>query len=196
MRPRVIGLTGQTGAGKSTVAAYFRRMGAEVIDCDLAARKVVEPGAPALLRARQLFGQGILRADGTLDRAAVAELVFSDPEKLKRWCDILYPAITEYIEGRLRELSGTPAVILDAPTLFESGADRLCDAVVSVVAPEKRRLKRIMARDGIGREAALRRMSAQPEEAFYTGRSQAVIVNDGSPEYLKEQVESLKALLP
>lgn len=196
MRPRVIGLTGQTGAGKSTVAACFRQMGAAVIDCDLAARKVVEPGTPALLRAQQLFGEEILREDGSLNRAAVAEMVFSDPEKLKRWCDILYPAITEYIEDRLRELSGAPAVVLDAPTLFESGAWRLCDAVVSVVAPAGQRLERIMARDGIGREAALRRMSAQPEEAFYTGRSQMVIVNDGSSEHLKEQMESLKALLP
>ncbi len=189
---RVVGLTGQTGAGKSTVSGYFRSWGIPVIDCDRVARAVVEPGCPAFLQAVEAFGPGILREDGALDRAAVAAMVFSDPEKLEKWCDILYPAITEYIKERLKELEGEPLAVLDAPTLFESGAYRLCDFIVSVTAPAQERLRRIMARDGIGREAALRRMSAQREDAFYTGRSQAVIQNDGSPEKLREQMERLR----
>ncbi|MDD2956419.1 MAG: dephospho-CoA kinase [Oscillospiraceae bacterium] len=195
MRPRVIGLTGQTGAGKSTVSDIFRRWGAAVIDCDAVARRVVEPGSPALRREQEAFGPEILRPDGSLDRAKTAEIVFSDPEQLKKWCDILYPAITEYIVEELERLENIPLAVLDAPTLFESGADALCDFIVSVTAPRDERLRRIMARDGISREAALRRMSAQREDDYYASRSGAVIVNSGGREELERQLQAIRPKL-
>ena len=106
---------------------------------------------------------------------------------------ITHKAILQLLKNRLKELeaAGQSLVVVDAPTLFESGADRLCGAVVSVTAPEAFRLERILARDHLEPEAAKRRMDAQKEEAYYTERSDYILVNDGSVKDLEEKARQL-----
>lgn len=196
----VVGLTGQTGAGKSTVSSIWKVVpGVRVIDADRVARQVTEEETHLLADLALEFSTAILTAEGTLNRKKLGEQVFGDRRKLRRLNAIIFP----YILTRLREEiaalegAGVPLIILDAPTLFESGANELCHRVVSVIAPAELRLERILARDGISREEALDRMASQHVDEYYTGRSQYVIENAGDGEALatraKGVLEALKA---
>ena len=123
----VIGLTGQTGAGKSTVSRVLADCGIPVVDCDRLAREAVKPGSECLLQLVRAFGRKILRPDGSLDRAGMAAMAFPDPEKLAVLNRITHKAILQLLKNRLKELeaAGQSLVVIDAPTLFESGADRV-----------------------------------------------------------------------
>ncbi len=192
-KPFVVGLTGQTGAGKSTVSAYFAKAHYVVIDCDRLARTAVEKGAPALAAIAEEFGSQVLHSDGSLNRAALGRLVFSDKQALKRLNEIELPYIVELIQAKLSLAAeeGARFVLLDAPTLFESGADRLCDTVVCVTAEESVRLARIKARDGITDEDAKNRLNAQQPEEFYLQKSAYRIVNNGSEEALRQEFDKI-----
>lgn len=191
--PIIVGLTGQTGAGKSTVSEIFAASGYSVIDADKVARVVAEPGTPCLKQLAETFGGGILRQDGTLDRPALAGIVFTDKAQLDRLGAVMYPYITEDVLRRIERFrrEGARAVLLDAPTLFESGTDKLCDVIISVTAPEEQRLRRIMARDSISGQAARARMNAQLTEAFFLTHSDHVLCNGGSPDSLRTKVLAL-----
>ena len=182
----IVGLTGQTGAGKSTVCGYLRAQGYAVIDCDRVSREVTEPGEPCLAELAAEFSAAILRADGSLDRRALGRIVFSDRKRLDRLNEIIFPHIIRRIDERLDALrqAGESAAILDAPTLFESGADRKCALILAVLADREVRLGRIMARDGLTREEALRRMDSQLDEAFFRSHADCILENNGSEESL------------
>jgi dephospho-CoA kinase len=190
------GLTGQTGAGKSQVSAMLRERGFDVIDADLTSRQVTQPGSACLAELADTFGGGILRQDGSFDRGRMGGIVFGNAEKLRQLEAIIFPHIMRAIRGeasRLRE--GSRGIFLDAPTLFESGADKDCEKIVSVIAPLELRLRRILARDGLTEEAAARRISSQQEDAFYASRSDFVIVNDGGLQLLAARVDEMVAFL-
>lgn len=198
----IVGLTGQTGAGKSVVSGLLTDRGFRVIDCDKVARQVVEKGTSCLLDLSIEFGTEILNADGTLNRKRLGAIVFSDKAKQKRLGQITFPYIQEEIftmVTRLRD-SGEQVVFLDAPTLIESGTDKSCDKVVSVIAPAEERFIRIVRRDDLTAEEAERRMKAQHDDAFYTDRSDFVIVNDGDMTALRvkvmEMLNAVGAVLP
>ncbi len=176
----VIGLTGQTGAGKSSVSKIIRSQGITVIDCDEVAREVVAKEKCCLADMALEFSILILNMDGTLNRKKLAEIVFSDPKKLERLNVLIFPYIRSYLLEQMEQLEaqGERIVVLDAPTLFESGIDADCDSVISVIAPEAQRLNRIVVRDHLTDEEARRRIAAQHNDAFYTSRSQIVIIND------------------
>ena len=171
-KPYVIGLTGPTGAGKSTVAQALRRLGCVIVDADAAARSVTEQ-PQCLLKLKEAFGADIVGSDGILDRKALSKRAFAGPETTRLLNSITHPAIFETCIRQIREAqqAGCKAVILDAPLLFESGAERLCDAAIAVTAPPESRLKRIMARDNIGKGLARARMEAQHGEEYYTARA-------------------------
>ena len=164
MKNMVVGLTGQTGAGKSTVSDYLRENGMAVIDADKVAREVVETGSACIADIALEFGCEYINADGTLNRKKMAKTVFTDKAKLKKLNALMFPYIIrrlcEEIERSRRE--GEGIIVLDAPTLFESGADRECDYVVSVIADEQSRKERIIRRDGLTQQEAQERISAQP----------------------------------
>ena len=193
----VVGLTGQTGSGKSTVSRILTDCGIPVIDCDRLAREAVEPGSECLLQLVQAFGAKILQQDGSLDRAKMAAIAFPDPEKLGMLNSITHKAILRLLEKRLEMLvsAGETLVVVDAPTLFESGADEFCSIVISVIAPESLRYERILERDHLEPESAKRRMGAQKDDNFYTGRSDYVLVNDGSVKVLEERTRQLVRIL-
>ena len=119
----IVGLTGGIGSGKSTVAGAFRQLGIDTVDADLASRKVVQPGMPALARISEHFGEGIIQSDGSLDRAALRKIVFSDPQQ-KLWLEtLLHPLIRGWIVEQLQQ-SKSPYVILESPLLFETDQQR------------------------------------------------------------------------
>lgn len=190
---QVIGLTGPTGAGKSIVASTWSSMGAAVIDTDALARQVVKPDSPCLAQLAAAFSEEILNADGTLNRAQLAQLAFSTTEGRQKLNAITHPAILALTQQAVEDAAeaGYDFVVVDAPLLFEAGFDRICDKVVAVTAPRDARLQRIMARDGITQEAAELRMSAQQPDAYYARDGVATLCNDGDIDALKAQARSL-----
>ena len=160
----LVGLTGGIATGKSLVDAVLRELGAVIIDADILAREVVEPGEPALAEIGAEFGPGVVGSDGRLDRKALGAIVFADPERRRRLEAITHPRIRERFVQRLAALTTQRfrgLAIFDAPVMIESGNYRNMDKVVVVVADEATQIARLMARDGIGREEALRKIRSQ-----------------------------------
>ncbi|MCI8360067.1 MAG: dephospho-CoA kinase [Clostridiales bacterium] len=192
-RTYVLGLTGPSGAGKSLLAAYLTGKGIPVVDADRHARKATAPGSPALPALAAAFSPAILCPDGSLDRGELARRAFSSREETDRLNAILHPVILELMEKELtaRRAEGHPLVVLDAPQLYEAGADAACDGVVAVLAPAGLRLARIMARDGISEEAARRRMSAGLPDSFFRDRGAYILMNDGDEAALQKAADAL-----
>lgn len=186
----IFGLTGMSGAGKSTVCKRFANMGFYIIDCDMIARQVVVKGEPCLDELKSLFGDGVITKDGELDRKKMGNIVFNDKEKLRLLNDTIYPYITFKVISELQKNDGKP-VVLDAPTLFESGIDYICNAVVSVVCDPGISVERIMVRDGISRDAAESRLSSQHDADFYKARSMFCIENNGDIVELEQNADKV-----
>ena len=191
--PLILGLTGPTGAGKSTASAALMDFGCAVIDADRIAREVVAPQSACLKELQQEFGDDIVNEKGLVLRSLLAQRAFSTPEKTQRLNEITHPYITERVHQTMEELSrtGVDIIVLDAPLLLESGEDQLCDLVIAVTAPFELRLERIMKRDSIGREAALTRMQAQNDEAYYLQRADYVLHGDGTNDKLYKETAML-----
>ncbi len=185
----ILGITGPTGAGKSTVSKIFKKYGVEIIDTDILARKIVEPKKPALKELADAFGKNILNDDSTLKRSELARLAFSDPARLK----ILNSITHRYIKEEINIIIGkskSDTVGIDGAVLFESGVSDMCDYIISVTADEDIRIKRIMARDSISEDAARTRIGAQKNNAFYLENSDYIVYNNGR-EDLEEQVKNI-----
>ena len=190
----ILGLTGQTGAGKSTVCEMLRQEpGVAIIDADKIAREVVSTGTDCLAEIVLQFSITVLNEDGTLTRKRLAAEVFKDREKLKMLNKITFPHIVAAMRERAEQAiaEGAEIVVLDAPALFESRADKQCDKILAVIAAPEVRRARIMARDGLTEEEANARMNSQHDDAFYTSRAQFVIRNEGEPAALRLQVAEL-----
>jgi dephospho-CoA kinase len=183
----VVGLTGQSGAGKSTVSEVLRAHKIDVIDCDGVARDVVEKEKNCLADLALEFTIAILNADGSLNRKRLGAMVFGNPERLKKLNEIIFPYIRREVDRKVAELEkqGRPIAVLDAPTLFDSGGDAACDYIVSVISPEKDRLNRIMVRDHLTDDEARRRLKSQHDDRFFIERSQHVITNNATYEDLR-----------
>ena len=184
----VVGLTGQTGAGKSTVSKVFSANGFSVINADLVARKVVEKGTTCLDEIADFFGSSIISEDGTLNRKALAAIVFSDKAKLETLNTIIYPYITGEILRQIRSFAsnGEKFILLDAPTLFESRADDFCEIIISVLADADIREKRIISRDSLTQDEARKRMNSQYDEDFFISHSDYIIHNNGELDAVNE----------
>lgn len=189
----VVGLTGQTGAGKTTVSDALRNEDFFVIDADLVARQVVEAGSNCIMDIVLAFGCQFLNENGTLNRRRLGREVFGNKKKLKKLNSIMFPYIIDAIKQEIEKgkKAGSTVIVLDAPTLFESGADTFCDIVVSVIASEPIRLHRIMSRDSLNEVEALNRIHAQHNDEYYTSRSWKVINNSTELESLNRQINKL-----
>lgn len=189
----VIGLTGPSGAGKSAVCALFAKRGIPSLDADAIYRELLVPPSDCLNELVKIFGNGILCPNGTLDRRALGAIVFSDREALARLNAATHRHIMTEIRRRLAKLreQGVPAVVLDAPQLFEANAERDCDAVISVLADEPLRVLRIMNRDGISEDDARRRIRSQYSDAFFRERSDYILENNGTPEDLNPKIDAI-----
>ncbi len=191
---RLVGLTGGIASGKSTAARAFEALGARVIDADRVARRVVEPGRPALAEIRQAFGDGVIRPDGALDREALGRIVFSDAAARRRLNAIVHPRVAEEVDRELAEaLREDPGavVVYDVPLLFEGRMEDRFDLVVVVHVPRAVQERRLRARDGLGPDEALARIRSQMDIDEKARRAHVVLDNRGAPEDLEAQVRRL-----
>jgi dephospho-CoA kinase len=185
----VIGLTGPTGAGKSTWTAAFRALGCAVIDCDALAGQVTEE--PKVQQALQKeFGADVVK-DGVLNHRLLAACAFVDAQSVKRLNAVTHPAIGADIDRLMRHYKqlNLPAIIIDAPLLFEGKLDTLCSMTAAVLAPRELRLARIQGRDGITKAEAERRMASQHDDHFFQQHADEIL--DGSAP--AEQIPALAA---
>ena len=173
---QIIGLTGPTGAGKSTVSARLRELGFYIADGDAIAREVAAPGEPLLAQLAEAFGADILE-NGVLRRRELARRAFAGKDTLQTLNRLMHPAIEKRMFERIAAPPDCKAAVIDAAALIESGIYKRCDLVAVVTAPPEVRLARIMARDGIGEADALVRIGAQQPDAFYTEKADVVLRN-------------------
>ncbi len=184
---RRIGLTGGIGSGKSTVAAMFADHGAEVIDADVIAREVVAPGSEGLQAVVEEFGPRVLSPDGGLDRAALADIVFSEPASRERLNAIVHPRIAARTAELMAAVPDGAVLIHDVPLLAELGLQGAYDLVVVVDAPDERRVERLVAR-GLSEPDARARIAAQATRERRLAIADIIIDNSGDLESLRQQV--------
>lgn len=189
---RVIGLTGGIATGKSTVAAMLAGRGAAVVDADELAREVVVPGQPALEEIAADFGAGVLAADGTLDRAALGDIVFADEERRRRLEEITHPRISVLMRQRIADAmaAAPPLVVVDIPLLFENGRSGMVEGVLLVDADEATQLRRLLERDGLAEVEARRRIAAQMPIERKRPLATWVVDNGGDLAATERQVEA------
>jgi dephospho-CoA kinase len=190
---RMIGVTGPSGSGKSLLSKYFSERGIPVIDADELYHSMLVPPSPCLDAIRERFGDEVISHDGPLDRGALSRIVFNSQEKLALLNETVLSLVLERVRLIVSELEaqGEDTVIIDAPTLIESGFNRECNTVISVIAPAEIRTKRICERDGVSLQRATERINAQKHDDFYISHSDQVIVNDSDEEHFKKQTEEL-----
>lgn len=187
----IVGLTGATGSGKSTVSKFFKQNGYVVVNADDIAQKALLPGSSCLKQVCGVFGKDILNPDGTLNRQRLAKKAFSSKDNAKILNEITHPWIFLQVLKICRENidKGNNKLVFDAPLLFESNSEIMCDCVVVVTAPKEVRLERLLKRDRLSREQIEKRMDVQHDDKYYTQKADFVI--DGSKGI--EEVEKITA---
>ncbi len=195
MSIRILGVTGPSGSGKSLLCGHLSELGVSVIDADKVYHSLLLPPSPCLDALRDAFGETVLRPDGSLDRGVLSEIVFHDEKALSLLNQTVLGFVLAKIRTRIAELEveGRPTVVVDAPTLIESGFHRECDTVLSVLSNEASRVKRIVERDHLASEQAEARIHAQKDDDFYRAHSDYVLTNNGNE---KEFYATIDALLP
>lgn len=190
---KVIGLTGPTGSGKTTVSEVFAKSGYYIINADKVSRDVIDNTSSCIKELAEEFTDAILNTDGTLNRKKLGEMVFNDKAKLIHLGSIVYPYITARILKTLNTLEkdGVRMVLLDAPTLFESNADDFCSLVVCVNADVNKRLNYIIKRDNLTEDQALSRIKSQPEFSYYAKRSDFILQNDSDIQTLESMASEV-----
>lgn len=186
----VVGVTGGIGSGKTAVTNLFAELGITIVDADIAARIVVEPGRPALAAIAERFGPSMLQADGTLNRAAMRTRIFSNPDD-KRWLEQLtHPRIGEEIAHQLHTAT-SPYVILVSPLLIEGEQHKFCDRILVVDVPEEMQLQRTVQRDNNDADQVRRIIASQASRTQRLERADDVIENTGTLEELRERILAL-----
>ena len=194
----LVGLTGGIATGKSTVATMFRGLGAVIIDADVLAREVVEPGQPALAEIVEEFGPAMLQADGRLDRKALGAIVFASADRRRRLEALTHPRIRQRFDGTLVDLTRAGfrgVVMFDAAVMIESGNYKNMDRLVVVVTDETTQIGRLIGRDGCTREEALPRIRSQMPLAEKARLADHVIDNSGDRAATEGQVRHVHAAL-
>ena len=186
----IIGITGGMGSGKSTLANVLKEKGFSVFDADAIYKELTGPGEALVLKLEELFGRDVSDENHSLNRARLSEAAFSSEENIRLLNETTHKAVKDEIERRVSE-SGSDLIALDIPLLFESGSDAGCDEVWLVVAPLKERLQRIVMRDGISEDEALKRISHQMSDEDKIKLSDVVIYNDSTYEELVNKIDEI-----
>ena len=188
-----LGITGRSGCGKSTVTSIFAAHGVPLADADQMSREILLPGSPLLPRLAERFGDDILRADGTLDRRLLADRAFATPEGTARLTAITQPEILRRIDAALDEArrGGADLAFVDGAVIVGTPFEARCDALILVTAPYETSVARICARDGIAPEMARRRLDAQTPLETLRAAATAELVNDSTPDALREKLRSV-----
>ncbi|MEE4658912.1 MAG: dephospho-CoA kinase [Halieaceae bacterium] len=193
-RVPVVGITGGIGSGKTAVTDRLKTHGIQIVDADIAARVIMQPGQPALAAVAERFGDGILLDDGSLDRAALRKIVFADPAE-RQWLEQLtHPLIAAEIQRQLAAAQ-PPYVVFVSPLLTETEQAGFCDQIVVVDVPESVQVERTMSRDSNDAAQVQRIMAAQASREARIARADKVIDNSGSLEALQTRVDALHRAL-
>lgn len=192
MKALIVGLTGGIVSGKTTVADMFRELGADIIDADIIAREVVRPKKKAWEKIVKHFGVGILRENQEINRKKLGNIVFSDKNKLKLLNQITHPEITELIKKKLENIinnnNRNNVCIVDVPLLFETGFENMMNKIIVVYLDPKKQINRLMKRNNLTREDALKRIKTQIPIEEKVKMADYIIDNSNSLEYTKKQV--------
>lgn len=186
----ILGITGGIGSGKSAATQWFESQGISVVDADIVAREVVEPGQPALQAIQQAFGDWVLLEDGSLDRRALREHIFQFPEARQNLENITHPAIRQSIIQQLQQAE-SPYVILVSPLLFETNQHELVQHTLLVDADEQTQLQRASQRDGQSEEQIRKIIAAQMSRTQKQQLADDIVINDGLLEHLHQQLKPL-----
>ncbi|HUK56793.1 MAG TPA: dephospho-CoA kinase [Nitrospiria bacterium] len=190
----LVGLTGGIGSGKSLVAQMFKQLGAYLIDADELAHKAVEPGRGALSRIVESFGPEILNPDRTLNRAELGRIVFDHPEKRERLNSIVHPYVfmeEERLRKEIEKKDPKAVVLFDAALLIETGSYQLMDKVILVTIDRRKQIGRIMRRDGLSREEAVKRIEAQMPQTRKKSKADYIIDGGQALETIEGQVRKI-----
>ncbi len=185
----VVGITGSSGSGKSTVSQVFADNGFTHINLDAVSRDVTTAGSPCLGEIVAAFGDGILLSDGTLDRHALGEIVFGDESKLTTLNNITHKYILKAMDDLIAATDGD--ILIDAPLLFEADVNKKCDYCIGVIAHRDAQIKRISARDGISAETAAARLDKQHSNEFFIENCDYCIENTGTETDLERKAYEL-----
>lgn len=191
MPKAVYGLTGGIASGKSSVAAILERLGAVIVDSDVLAREVVEPGTKGLAAIVRRFGEGVLLPDGGLDRAALGGIVFADAQARADLNGIVHPLVRRRAQERVAAAPADAIVVQVIPLLVETGLQDAFDGVIVVDVPEDVQLARLTARDAMSEDEARRRIAAQASREARLASARWVIDNSGGTGRTAKQVKSL-----
>lgn len=185
---KILGLTGGIACGKSTISAYLKEFGLPVIDADECSRAVVEKGSIGLEKLTEIFGSKILENDGTLNRKALGQIVFSDSEQLSLLNSVMEPLIREEISRRLNQENNADLVVLDATLLIEQHYDKICDFIMTIDVSKKIQLERLIERDNLSEDEAKSRIESQLSSRERNGFADVVIDSSGTVEQTRKQV--------
>ena len=194
---KVVGITGRSGCGKSSATNFLREKGYPCIDADLVAREVLLPGSPCIAQLQQVFGADIADENGTVRRRLLADRAFATPEGTAALTDITQPEILRRIDAALDEArqeaeqSGAELAFVDGAVIVGTPFEARCDALILVTAPYEMSVARICARDGIAPEMACRRLDAQTPLETLRAAATAELVNDSTPDALREKLRSV-----
>ncbi len=190
----VIGLTGMSGSGKTTVSKRFSDAGFYVINCDQTARQAVKSGSPLIEGLAKEFGCDIINENGELNRRLLASRAFATAQGTAALNGIMLPYIVELIKNEIASVDSS-CILLDAPTLFQAGADSLCCCTVAVVADAERCIKRITQRDGITVEDAKKRLDSQFGSDYFSEKCTYIITNNGNISDLQVKADEIINLI-
>ncbi len=189
----IIGITGSSGAGKSTVCEILKnKYNARIIDADKISKELSRKGTVYLEEIVEKFGKGILLKNGELDRKKLAKIIYGSEEKREILNNCTLKYIKEKIEQELQKLDNEKIIAIDAPLLFEAKLDSMCEFVIAVISDNiGLQIERIIKRDGITKEQAIARLKAQKTNEFYTTRSKYVIVNNGKIQEVEKKLDKI-----
>lgn len=189
----IIGLTGSIASGKSTVANMLREKGYPIVDADVIAREVVEPGSPVLEEIQRAFGKDVLREDGTLNREQLGSIIFHDESKRKQLNELIHPAIRQQMVSQKENYlsQGYRTVIMDIPLLFESKLHGYVEKILVVSVTEEVQKQRLIARNELSEQEAAARIASQLDMRIKESGADAVIHNNGTVEETEKQLQAI-----
>ena len=189
---KIIGVTGKSGAGKTTICKILKeKYNANIIDADEIARDLSKKGNQYLQAIAKCFGEEILDTSGELQRKKLASIIYENEEKRNALNHITFTYVVEEIKQKINQLKNEKLVVMDAPLLFESGLDKMCDFVIGVTASKAQKIERICKRDNITEETAKKRLEIQMEEEEIRKRADYVIENENDLPILEKEIEKI-----
>ncbi len=190
---KIVGITGSSGAGKTEACKILqKRYDAEIIDADEVAKKLSKKGTLYLNSIVDSFGKEIVYKNGALNRKKLADMIYEDDKKREQLNQCTFDYIVQEIKARINNVNHKEMILIDAPLLYESGLDSICDMVIAIVSETDEQIQRICQRDGITKEMAMKRLNAQADNQFFEEMTDIQIQNNGTLEQLEETLQKIK----